>query len=251
MLCGRAPGSPQGEARTGRAPRNLKASIKVFRRRSRRAGAVSVKRSLGQRCGMKRPTFAAKTTTPSPPARACSVDRWPVRHGAKRARAARHRNWKLWPQRFKAAAADLARCRCRRASANGVGRSAPRVGRADNHAKSASARTPWAVGRFSMGRTARGARGTGLGIYRHEDPKPQPPTWRGCVEVEPRPMAWDEARSALAAKTTTPSLPARACSVSDRPVLHRAKCALAARYGTRRRCILCFKAAAADLAQCR
>ena len=81
------------------------------------------------------------------------------------------------------------------------------------------ARAPWAVRRFCTGRSARGeGGGMGFGSYGHEDSKPQPPTWRGCVEVEPRPTAWDGARSALAVKTTTPSPPARACSVGGRPI---------------------------------
>ena len=84
--------------------------------------------------------MAAKTTTPSLPARACSVGGRPVLHGAKRARVASHGTLKPWSLRFEAAATDLSWCRCRRASPNGVGCSAPRVGRKDNNAKSASAR---------------------------------------------------------------------------------------------------------------
>ena len=59
------------------------------------------------------------------------------------------------------------------------------------------------------------------------------------------------ARPALAAKTTTPSPPARACSVGSRSVLHGAKRARATRRGIRKRRLRCFEAAAADLARCR
>ena len=90
--------------------------------------------------GGARSAFAAKTTTLSPPERGCSVGSRSVLHGAKRAGGARHGIWKLWPRGFEAAAADLARCRCGRASAKGVGWSAPRVGRGDNYAKFVSAR---------------------------------------------------------------------------------------------------------------
>ena len=140
--------------------------VTTFRSRSRRPGAVSVKKSLGQRRGVER----------------------------------------------------------------------ARVGREDNHAKSASAqRAPWAVGRFSTGRSARGPRATGVERCGYDVSKPQPPTWRGVGEEEPQPTAWGGARRALAAKTTTPSPPARACSVGGRPVLHGAKRARAARHGSRKR----------------
>ena len=83
---------------------------------------------------------ARETTTPSPPACACSVGGWPVFHEAKRARTVLHRSQRRWPIRFEAAAADLLRCWHRRGSANGVGRRASRVGREENHVKSASKR---------------------------------------------------------------------------------------------------------------
>ena len=149
VLRGRSAGSPRCEARAGRAPRDSNAVITTFRSRSRRPGAVSVKKSLGQRRGVERAT------------------RWPRRQP----RQVRQR-----------------------------------------------ARAPWAVGRFSTGRSARGPRGTGFRSFGHEVSKPQPPTWRGVGEEEPRPTAWGGARPALAAKTTTPSPPARACSVGGRPV---------------------------------
>ena len=82
-------------------------------------------------------------------------------------------------------------------------------------------------------------------------PKPQPPTWRGVGEEEPRPTARGGARCALAAKTTTRSPTASAFSVGRRPVLHGAKRARAARHGDCTRWPRCFEAAAADLARCR
>ena len=90
--------------------------------------------------GRVRPALAVKTTTPSPPAHACSVGGRTVLHGPKRARAARHGVWALGSRRFNITTADLARCRCGRASANGEGRSAARVCREDDHAKSVSTR---------------------------------------------------------------------------------------------------------------
>ena len=156
-----------GRFSTGRSARGPRATgfeslITTFRSRSRRPGAVSVKKSLGQRRGVER------------------APRWPRRQP----RQVRQR-----------------------------------------------ARAPWAVGRFSTGRSARGPRATGFESYGHDVSKPQPPTWRGVGEEEPRPTAWGGARPALAAKTTTPSPPARACSVGGRPVLHGAKRARAARHG--------------------
>ena len=85
---------------------------RMLRSRSRRPGTEYEKMSLSQRRGMERaPRWTAKTSPLSPPARAYSVGIWPVLHGAKRARAARHGIQTLWSRGFEAAAADLARCR--------------------------------------------------------------------------------------------------------------------------------------------
>ena len=65
--------------------------------------------------------------------------------------------------------------------------------------------TPWAVGWFSTGRSARAPHATELKSFGHGALKPQPPTWRAVGEEEPRPTAWVGARPALAAKTNTPS----------------------------------------------
>ena len=87
-----------------------------------------------------RPVLAEQATTPSPPARARSVGGRSVLHGAMRIQAVRHGIGKLWPAPFEAAAVDLARCRGRGASTDGVGWSAPSVGYEASQAKSASAR---------------------------------------------------------------------------------------------------------------
>ena len=154
-LFGRSAGSPRGEARAGRAPRNSTASITAYRSHSRRPGAVSVKKSLDQRRGLERAP--------------------------------------CWPQRQ------------------------PRQVRQ-------RARALRAIGWFSNRRGARGPRaarffkGFGYGVS-----TPQPPTWRDVGEEEPRPTVWGGAHPALAAKTTAPTPPARACSVGGWPVRHGAK----------------------------
>ena len=138
----------------------------------------------------------------------CSVGGRLVLHRTKRARAARHGTRKRRLRRSEAAAADKARCLRRGASANGVGWSAPRVGRADNRAKHtqrAVTSAPWAVGWFFTRRSARGPRATGRKRDGYDGSKPQPPTERGVGGEEPRPTAWDRARCELAAQTTAPS----------------------------------------------
>ena len=92
------------------------------------------------------------------------------------------------------------------------------------------ARAPWAHGLSGMGRSARGPRGTGVGSYDCCVLRPQPPTWRGVGEAGPRPTVWGGACPALAAQTTTPSPPARACSVGGRPVRHGANRTRTARH---------------------
>ena len=54
VLCGRSARSPRGEMRASRAPQSSETLIPAFRSHSRRPGAVSVKRSLGQRRGVER-----------------------------------------------------------------------------------------------------------------------------------------------------------------------------------------------------
>ena len=69
-------------------------------------------------------------------------------------------------------------------------------------------RAPQAVHRFSTGRSVRGPCATGVNQGNHETSKLPSLTWRGVVEEEPRPTAWDGARRALSrednhAKTTS------------------------------------------------
>ena len=74
------------------------------------------------------------------------------------ARTAWHGIWTPCSRRFEAAAADLARRQCRRALADGVGWSAPRVGRKDNHAESLSTRVLRGRSTVSLRREARAGR---------------------------------------------------------------------------------------------
>ena len=208
--CARAPWTV-GRFYTGRSARGqramgfnrgdheaLKPQLPILRR-------VGEERPRPMTWGGARRALATKITSPSPTASGSSVGRWPVVQGAMRAWAARRGTQRRWRRRFEAAAADLARCRCGRALANCVGWSALRVGREDNHATSASARkrvarwpqrqprqvrqracAPWAVGRFSTGRTTRGSRATGVRRGGHDAPKSQPPTWRDVGEEKLR-----------------------------------------------------------------
>ena len=82
---------------------------------------------------------------------------------------------------------------------------------------------PWAVGWFSTGRRARGPRTTELESVGYGVSKPQPPTRRGVGEEKLRPTTRGGARRELPAQTTTPSPPARTCTVGGRLVLHGAK----------------------------
>ena len=86
-------GPSRGKERAGRTEQKSNAVGVTFLSRSLRPGAVSVKRSLGQR------------------ARTCFVGGRLVLHRAKRAPAARHETRELLLRRFEAAAADLAQCR--------------------------------------------------------------------------------------------------------------------------------------------
>ena len=68
---------------------------------------------------------------------ACSAGGRPIIHGAKSARAARHGIRTRRSQTLKKRVANMSWCWCGQASADGVRRSAPRVGPQHNHAKSA------------------------------------------------------------------------------------------------------------------
>ena len=146
VLCGRSAGSPRDKARARHAPREKKDTATTVRSRIRRTGAVSVKKSFGQRHGVER------------------VASWPHRQprevrsaqcvlrgrsaGSPRDEARTRRA----PRDYKETATTVL-SRSRRpgavsatgASANGVGWSPSRVGRADNRAKSA-ARSACSVG---------------------------------------------------------------------------------------------------------
>ena len=65
---------------------------------------------------------------------------------------------------FEAAVVDMARCRCERASSNGVRCNAPRADREGNHAKSASARIACSVGGRPVLHGAKRARAACHGI---------------------------------------------------------------------------------------
>ena len=161
----------------------------------------------------------------TPPALACCGGGRPALDGVKRARIAGHEIRELVLQRPEAAAAYVAQCRWRGASANAVGWSAPRIGRTDNHTKFASAHV----------------------LHRRLAGPPRVEACAGRAEQEPEAMvAILQSRSrrpgavslktslgqrrgverpALAAKTTTPSPPARTWFVGGRLDLYGAKCA--------------------------
>ena len=173
---------PRGEARAGRAPRYSNAVIKTIRSLFCRPIAVLVRSSLGRRHGEERaPRWA--TTQPRQvhtALRACSVGGRPILpRGEKRAgRAPRDSNAVIKP--FEAGAADLSRCCCGRASADGVGRTALAHNTTTPSAHYA-ARAPWAVGRYSAGRKARGPRATSLRRGDYNLPKPLSRCW--CVRA--------------------------------------------------------------------
>ena len=159
----RSAGPPRGEARPTRAARDLDVVPAASHTHCRRRGSESVKRSLGQGAGWSMTHVGRKDNhAKSASARALRGGR-PVSNGAKRARAARYGDRKPWSRDSAPAAVGLARCRCGRASANGLGWSASRVGREDNHAKSASAqvlRGRMAGSPLRKERTGRAARGS-------------------------------------------------------------------------------------------
>ena len=184
---------------------------------------------------------------------ACSVGGRLVLHVTKRARAARHGTRNRRQRRSEAAAADLARFRWRRASANGVGWSASRVGRADNRAKHAARSACSVGGRLVIHGTkrARAARhGTRKRRLRRSEAAAADLARCRWRRASANGVGWSASRVGRAdnrAKHAARS----ACSVGGRLVLHVTKRARAARHGTRNRRQRRFEAAAADLAQCR
>ena len=127
---------------------------------------------------------------------------------------------------------------------------APRWQRRQPHQVRQRARASWAHGLSGMGRSARWPRGTGVGSYACCVLRPQPPTWRGVGEEEPRPTVWGGACPALAAQTTPPCPPARACSMGGWLVRHGANRARTARHESQQLRLRRFEAAAASLARC-
>ena len=206
-------------------------------------------------CGKARPALAAQTTTPSPPARTCSVGGRLVIYGAKRARAASngiHRSFgygvsKPQPPTWRGVGEEQ-----RRPTVWGEARLALAAKKQKpRHVRQQRARALWAVGWFSTGRSARGPRATEFKPFGYDLSKPQPPTWRGVVEEEPRATVCGGARPALATQTTTPSPPARTCSVgrsagSPRGEANAGRAPRNSKTRLRR-----FKAAANGLARCR
>ena len=79
VLFGRSAGSPRGEARAGRAPRNSEASVTTFRSGNRRPGAVSVKEILVQQRGVE------------------SASRWPRRQPRQLRQRAVRAPWAVGP----------------------------------------------------------------------------------------------------------------------------------------------------------
>ena len=171
----------------GCAARKLNAVIMLLRSRSRRPVAVSVKKSLGQ---WRRVVHALRWPRRQPrQVRQCARAPWavwPVLHGAKLARAARHGIRKLLPGRLKPQPLTW----------RGVYEQEPRQRRWVEHVLRwprrqprqvlQRAHAPWEVSRFSTGRSARRPVDAEVARYSHGVWKPQPPTWRGVGEEEPR-----------------------------------------------------------------
>ena len=185
---------------------------------------------------------------------ACFLDGRLVLHVTKRARAARHGTRNSRQRLSEAAAADLARFRWRRASANGVGWSASRVGRADNRAKHAARRDKFFLGGrlvIHVAERARAARhGTRKRRLRRFDAAAADKArcqWRGAsangVGWSASRVGREDNRAKHAARS--------ACFLDGRLVLHVTKRARAARHGTRNSRQRLSEAAAADLARFR
>ena len=209
----------------------------TIRSRSRRQSAVSVARSLGQRRGVERAASWPRRQPRQARSAQC-VRLWAVGWFSTGRRARGPRATGLIMRRLRrseAAAADLARCRWRRASANGVGWSASRVGRADNRAKHAARRDKCSVGGrlvLHVTKRARAARhGTRTRRQRRFEAAAADKArcrWRGASANG---VGWSAPRVGRAdnrAKHAARS----ACSVGGRLVLHGAKRARAARHGT-------------------
>ena len=190
MLRGCSVDTSRGEKCAGRAPR-------VYDCGNQHLSKPVLPTFCGVGAVEPRPTAwgeASPTTQPRQvrtARRAYSVGDRPTTYGAKRARTARHCVWSRLPRFAEGCAADLLRCWCGRAPADGVGRSAPCVGPQHNHAKSAlrGERAAWVVSQYYAGRKARGPRPKGFEYGGHETLYLVPPTYRGVGAIEPRPAA--------------------------------------------------------------
>ena len=176
VLRGRLAGSARVEACAGRATRYLESGVTMLRSHSRRPGSVSVPKSRGERCEVER------------------VARWPRRQPRQvraalrvlRGRSAGFPRGEARTGRAARGAETLVtrlRTRGRRPGAVSVRRSLGQLRGVERVARwprrqprqvRQRACAPWAVGRFSTGRSAHGPRDTVLRIWGHDAPKPQP-----------------------------------------------------------------------------
>ena len=168
---------------------------------------------------------------------ACVVGGWLVIHGATRARAARHGLIMRRLRRSEAAPADLARCSWRRASANGVGWSASRVGCADNRAKHA-ARSAYIVGGRLVLHVTKRARAARHGTRNRRKRRFEAAAanlaqcrWRGAWA---KGVGWSASRVSRADIRAKHAARRDKCSLGGRLVIHVLERARAARHGTKR-----------------
>ena len=225
----------------------------VFRSRSRRPVVMSVKKSIGQRRGLE---HAAPSWARSQPRQVhyrtgapWAVGRISTGRSARRSRAIGFGSFSYVDSKPQSPTwRSVVEEEPRPTAQDG-----PRPALAS---KTTTPRSPPACAYSVGGRPVlHGARrvrvrATGFGTFGYNAPKPQPPTCHDAGEEEPRPMARGGVCPDLAAKTTVPSPPARACSVCGQKGLHGAKLARAARHQFRKLMLRCFEAAAANLARC-
>ena len=257
-LRGRSAGSPRDEARARRAPRDENESATTVRSRSRRHGAVSAQRSLGQRRGVERaaswPRRQPRQARSAQRQVLCGRSAGSPRDEARARRAPRDENESATTVRSRSRRHGAVSAQRSLGQRRGVERAASWPRRQPRQARSAQRQVAlWAVGWFSTRRSARAPRATGRERVSNDGSKPQPPTRRGVGAEEPRPTAWGGARRELATQTTAPSTQRAESkgSVGGRLVLHVTKRARAARHGTRTSQQRRFEAAAADTARCR
>ena len=184
----------------------------------------------------------------------CSVGGRLVVHRTKRVRAACHGTGKKRQQRFEAAAVDKARCLRRRASANGVGWSVPRVGRAHNRAKHAARRDKCSVGVRLVLHVTKRARAVRHGTRkkRHRQFKDSAANKARCLcrGASANGVGLSASRVGRADNRAKHAACRDKCPVGGRLAIHRTKRARAARHGTRKRRQRRFEAAAVDKARC-